>query len=183
MNWDAIGAIGEVLGAILVAGTLIYLVIQVRQNTNLLEQSQKSGRVSADVEVVRLFSEWRMFSTQDGELADVFLRGLDDIDSLSPNEALRFNNLMQTFFWTCWQVLRLEDEGLFSMPNTVLYKDVLAHPGARAWYLSTREQFGTLINSTFDPILEEIERTGYQHAEVDGRIVSSLLGGPVPNRQ
>ena len=39
-----------------------------------------------------------MFSTQDGELADVFLRGLDDIDSLSPNEALRFNNLMQTFF-------------------------------------------------------------------------------------
>ena len=33
MNWDAIGAIpGEVLGAILVGGTLIYLVVQVRQN-------------------------------------------------------------------------------------------------------------------------------------------------------
>ena len=30
MNWDAIGAIGEVLGAVLVAATLIYLVIQVR---------------------------------------------------------------------------------------------------------------------------------------------------------
>ncbi len=33
MNWDAIGAIGEILGAIAVLGTLIYLAAQIRQNT------------------------------------------------------------------------------------------------------------------------------------------------------
>ena len=33
MNWDAIGAIGEVLGALVVIGTLGYLAVQVRQNT------------------------------------------------------------------------------------------------------------------------------------------------------
>jgi len=33
MNWDAIGAIGESLGAIAVLVTLIYLAIQIRQNT------------------------------------------------------------------------------------------------------------------------------------------------------
>ena len=33
MNWEAIGAIGEVLGAIGVIVTLAYLAVQIRQNT------------------------------------------------------------------------------------------------------------------------------------------------------
>ncbi len=33
MNWDAIGAVGELLGALVVVVTLGYLAIQVRQNT------------------------------------------------------------------------------------------------------------------------------------------------------
>ena len=40
MNWDAIGAIGEILGAIGVIVTLGYLAVQIRQNT-------RSSRVSA----------------------------------------------------------------------------------------------------------------------------------------
>ena len=35
MNWEAIGAIGEVLGAIGVIVTLGYLAIQIRQNTKV----------------------------------------------------------------------------------------------------------------------------------------------------
>jgi hypothetical protein len=35
MNWDAIGAIGEIVGALAVLATLIYLAIQVRQNSEL----------------------------------------------------------------------------------------------------------------------------------------------------
>lgn len=33
MNWEAIGAVGEALGSIAVLVTLIYLAIQIRQNT------------------------------------------------------------------------------------------------------------------------------------------------------
>jgi hypothetical protein len=33
MNWEAIGAIGEVLGALAVIVTLVYLAVQIRQNT------------------------------------------------------------------------------------------------------------------------------------------------------
>ena len=39
MNWDAIGAIGEVIGAIAVVGTLGYLAVQIRQNTRNVESS------------------------------------------------------------------------------------------------------------------------------------------------
>ena len=33
MNWEAIGATGEVVGAVAVFATLVYLAIQIRQNT------------------------------------------------------------------------------------------------------------------------------------------------------
>ncbi len=32
MNWDAIGAVGEVLGATLVGATLIYLAVRLRDD-------------------------------------------------------------------------------------------------------------------------------------------------------
>ena len=37
MNWDAIGAIGETLGAIAVVVTLIYLAAQIRQNSRFVK--------------------------------------------------------------------------------------------------------------------------------------------------
>jgi len=33
MNWDAIGAVGEILGALAVVATLAYLAIQMKQNS------------------------------------------------------------------------------------------------------------------------------------------------------
>jgi hypothetical protein len=35
MNWEAIGAIGEILGAVGVIATLAYLAVQIRQNTKM----------------------------------------------------------------------------------------------------------------------------------------------------
>ncbi len=42
MNWDAIGAVGEVLGALAVVVTLGYLAIQMRQNTAALRISNEN---------------------------------------------------------------------------------------------------------------------------------------------
>ena len=39
MNWDAIGAIGEVGGAVAVVVTLIYLAVQLRQNTRAIRSA------------------------------------------------------------------------------------------------------------------------------------------------
>ncbi len=41
MNWDAIGAIGELLSAIAVLVTLVYLAVQVRYSRDLLEENRK----------------------------------------------------------------------------------------------------------------------------------------------
>jgi len=60
MNWEAIGAVGEVAGAIGVIATLLYLAAQIRQNTRAMrgatqdaidERKQYELRWSSDIAV------------------------------------------------------------------------------------------------------------------------------------
>ena len=44
MNWTAIGAIGEILGALAVGATLGYLALQIRQ-TNKIARAESYGKV------------------------------------------------------------------------------------------------------------------------------------------
>ncbi|MFT4563071.1 MAG: hypothetical protein ACI9BW_002824 [Gammaproteobacteria bacterium] len=37
MNWEAAGALGDIIGAVVVFLTLIYLVKQIRQNTKAVQ--------------------------------------------------------------------------------------------------------------------------------------------------
>ena len=45
MDWDAIGAIGEVLGALAVVGSLVYLAIQIRSSTKLAKAQMFQHRL------------------------------------------------------------------------------------------------------------------------------------------
>ena len=81
MNWDAIGAIGEILGAGAVVVSLFYLASQIRTQN-------KEARLAAMHEILTAFREASK-PMSDGELADIFVRGNKDIDSLSDTEILR----------------------------------------------------------------------------------------------
>lgn len=50
MNWDAIGAIGEMLGAMGVLGTLVYLSFQIRSNTHEVRNSTVHSLLDRSVE-------------------------------------------------------------------------------------------------------------------------------------
>ena len=45
MNWEAIGAVGEVLGALGVIATLSYLAVQIRQNTRTVRSATHQASV------------------------------------------------------------------------------------------------------------------------------------------
>ncbi len=54
MNWEAIAAIGQVAGAAAVMFTLIYLAVQIRQNTAAVATATYEGTMSGfnDINVV-----------------------------------------------------------------------------------------------------------------------------------
>ncbi len=47
MNWEAIGAVGEIVGAAAVVATLIILVFQIRDSTRATQESNRLERASA----------------------------------------------------------------------------------------------------------------------------------------
>jgi hypothetical protein len=63
MNWDALGAIGETVGAIAVVVTLAYFAIQLRQTRKTLE-AHGTDRSMA------LYSTWRTSVSENSDLAE-----------------------------------------------------------------------------------------------------------------
>jgi hypothetical protein len=51
VNWEAIGAIGEVIGAIGVIVTLGYLAVQVRQGSHVVRSSARQAISTAQMEI------------------------------------------------------------------------------------------------------------------------------------
>ncbi len=45
MNWNAVGAIGEILGALAVVATLFYVARQIRENTRVVERQSHRDRI------------------------------------------------------------------------------------------------------------------------------------------
>ena len=56
MNWEALGAIGEIVGAIAVIATLGYLAVQIRHNSRSVEASTRVSVGQARREVSFLTS-------------------------------------------------------------------------------------------------------------------------------
>jgi hypothetical protein len=90
MNWEAIGAIAEVLGACAVFLTLVYLAVQIRQNTTALQSA-------ASQSIHENFAEWYSRTQSDPELLDLSIRGMEDYACLTQTERAQFIGLFMSF--------------------------------------------------------------------------------------
>ena len=81
MNWDAIGAIGEILGALAVVVSVFYLAVQIRQNT-------KSMKAGAERELsLAAISNLDLASTQ---MPILVVKASKDISQLTEDEIAQF---------------------------------------------------------------------------------------------
>ena len=79
MNWEAVSAVAELLAVIAVIPALLYLVIELRQNTRALQSQTIDSvidRMSANAQAV----------VDSDTLPDLMVREREDRDSLSPAE-------------------------------------------------------------------------------------------------
>ena len=91
MNWEAIGAVGEVVGAAGVIASLLYLAVQVQAST-------RASAVEAKLAATRMYTDFMGSLIQSPELDDLLQRGRKDLESLSPEDYRRFSNLaLQAF--------------------------------------------------------------------------------------
>ena len=87
MNWEAIGAIGEAVGAAGVVITLAYLAHQVRHNT-------RETKLSTIHDLSSSYTNFLTLVADNGELAGIWDQGLSDYESLERTQRVRFLTLM-----------------------------------------------------------------------------------------
>ena len=93
MNWEAVGAIGNVVGGIAVTITLVYLVVQVKQNNKLLRLN------TANVVTEELQAMFSLLAS-DKDLSEIFIEA-GKFEVLEGVNRVRYytftNNLMRIY--------------------------------------------------------------------------------------
>jgi hypothetical protein len=97
VSLEDLGNIGEFVGAIGVVLSLVYLAIQIRQNTRQLEQNTRSVRSSSFHAAANAAGAYISPIAQDEGLAEILDRGLRG-ESLTDTQLTRFDALLSRLF-------------------------------------------------------------------------------------
>ncbi len=151
MNWDALGAIGEITGAVAVFVTLVYLAIQIKQNT-------KFERANALDSSIRTFGAIRETIFTDRELSALYLKGAREPESLDEEETLRFRLLMHNVCLSFWHIYSQSQYtelpgDIWEVQETGILR-VLSLPGGKWFWENYRLEFPSPFRAEVERILE-----------------------------
>ena len=142
MNWDAVGATGEWAGAIAVVVSLVYLAIQIRQNSRHLAETAKRATQSA-------IYEQNLVTFQDGDAQRILRKGMQDNHALTPEEWNRFHNFWMTAFMTYQEAFKeVKKAGTDDDFWNILEQHIRTYlntPGLSFWWKKNK----TMFNSEF----------------------------------
>ena len=88
MNWETIAAVSEAVGAIAVVVSLIYLAVQIRQNTKAIRGTTIDAITAHQQEELRWSSE----------MPEVFRKALEEPEALTYEESWRLSEWMTSAF-------------------------------------------------------------------------------------
>ena len=153
MNWEAIGAIGEIVGAVAVLVTLIYLATQVRQ-AQRVARAQNVREVQAGF--VRLFSAL----VQDADLMRTYRTGSVDPGRLDPVERHRFEDWHLIYFLHFVELHTAHQDGLMSSDLYQRWRFAVAShlqtPGATEWWTLVRDYFPTDVVDALEELRDQV---------------------------
>ena len=152
MNWEAVGALGELLGGLVVLVSLVFLAVQIRRHTHALE-------VTSSEEANRAFAAYTAMFTQPG-ISRIYRVGLATPAELDADELITFNAVLSTFFNFLAHSHTLRSRGVMSSWASeeglnVATRYILRQAGGQAWWSQFRvtynEDFRRSIDQRCDP--------------------------------
>jgi len=157
LNWDALGAIAELAGAIGVIFSLLYLGIQIR------DQNRES-RLNTIREASRQWNEVLGSTADNHQLCEVWVDGLADFERMNSHDRAQFSaqagRVLRILegMWEHQQEGRLKPSLWDAMNETL--KDVLAYPGGRAWWATRSHWYTSEFQQYIEGVIAETALTG-----------------------
>jgi hypothetical protein len=153
MNWDALGAIGEIVGAAGVIVSLLYLASQVRSNSRQLRHSA----AQAVLDKLNGLIGQLAFTAGAG---DVWTRGLSGLDALRDDEELvRFSSMLLQAFWAYEEVLHYHQTGDIEewawTHAKAPVENFMRTPGFQEWWRLRKDWFSEDFQEFVDASMPE----------------------------
>jgi len=172
MNWEAIGAIGEVLGAAGVILTLGYLAVQIRQNTAMMTAQAVQASVDATQRVL-------LFRAEHPEVRQILRKARSD-EALNTDEFELLASYLQAAFMNFQARLQHHSRGVFDASVNESYEliltDYLESPYVRRWWAFSKPLYGAAFRAHCDAIIARIEG-GAHTSTVNWRDFNSTHAG------
>jgi hypothetical protein len=146
MNWDAIGAIGELVSALVVIISIIYLSRQIKH-------ANRQARLSAS-QAVDASNNSAFDPIYIPENTEIWTRAHSDPDSLTPSEMQLFDMLMTrlvaSFNTTTYHHQQGSYDDELYRACALYFSSFVATPGGSGWYDRTRELWSPAARAHFD---------------------------------
>ena len=164
MNWEAVGAFGEVLGAAAVVATLLYVSRQLREQGRALTTSVRDS-------AFQQLQEWNYQVMTSPELSHLFQRGAAtaDWDEFSPAERSQLIHVFYSFFKVFENIYLHTAEGSAAREvwesNCPVFLAYAAQPGCRRYWMNRRGTFDERFVELLETMGEATLKTGLQLVE------------------
>ena len=146
MNWEMLAAIGQLAAVLVGIPSLIYLAVQIREQTRERRQQAVNALTVQWGDLTRSLHD-------DPEFVAIYLRGLQSFNDLDAVSKLRFSAFFNRFFKNFQGMYFSHREGILSAPlwgeveRTM--SDLIAYPGTREWWQTRKhwhtEEFGRVV--------------------------------------
>lgn len=153
MNWDAIGAVGELAGAVAVVASLLFVGYQLRQG-------QSIERAKAQRELLVQAREWMSLLASDEQLFEAVRSCLNDFDGADDFTKERFNAWGFNMLLIFEQVHYMHIDGFVNDGSFYRFEQVMLAifrtTGGAQWWKITFDVVGTDVGNYLASRLEEI---------------------------
>ena len=161
MSLQDLGNVGELLGAVAVLISFIYLARQIRQNS-------RAARAATEQSISRAWTSALSVPAQSSENAVVFYRGLRSPEDLSEGELMHFSLMLQLLFNQYEQAYLSYLEGSFSQRRWDRIDRAIGlyttRPGFEYWW----QRVGHLLTAEFREYLQRRTADGSGRAAQQG---------------
>ena len=152
MSWEALGALGELIGALVVVLTLVYLSKQIRDNSIQL----KANSINS---VAALFNDAWQPIYNDESTRSIWVNGLRQSRELSEVEQATFDLFMHRLVNPFEVVVSHYEKGILDAESyqgyiARLHSMCISSPGGRDWYDRNRLLLADSLRLSIDQALE-----------------------------
>ena len=106
MNWDAIVAISQLVAAVGVILSLVFVGLQVKQNTAALQRNEHNSTMAQ-------WSVIRMAIAGNRDVAELMTAGLDGERSMDAADQLRLEQMLAEHAWASFHIWDRTQRGVF----------------------------------------------------------------------